>query len=129
MAAAVPSSDANRLREEGNELHKRGKLSAAASKYEEAAKMSTGTNALPYSNLSAVLYEMAEYSESIKAANAALDLAHGLDERMRKRLRARIVQAELQPGPVSCGLETCRRRPRPYNGSCLCAYGPPSTGT
>lgn len=87
MADLVPSTDATRLREEGNELHKLGKLSAAATKYEKASTAADGTNPLPSSNLSAVLFEMGIHLESIHAANKALERGQYLDERVQQRLR------------------------------------------
>ncbi len=101
MADHAPNAGAARLREEGNELYKRGKLTAAATKYEEASIATDGKDPLPYSNLSAVLFEIGKYSESIHVANKALELGHGLDQRMHQRLQTRILQASLHLGQLT----------------------------
>jgi tetratricopeptide (TPR) repeat protein len=92
MTSETPPSSAQ-LRQEGNALYKDGKFTAAIQKYEEAAKASDGKDALPYSNLSAVLFESGKYNKCTKACQTALELIEPTNEDLKRKLESRITQA------------------------------------
>jgi tetratricopeptide (TPR) repeat protein len=84
------------LRQDGNNLYKSGKFHAAIAKYNEANKAANGQDALPYSNLSAVLFEIGEYDKCIRSCRQALKLAKPEDQDLRLKVENHLTQATQQ---------------------------------
>ncbi|KAF2494790.1 hypothetical protein BU16DRAFT_540038 [Lophium mytilinum] len=81
-------------RERGNALYKGGKLIQAIDAYKRACSASP-EDARPLSNLSASYFETGEYDNSIKSAEAALQLLKSPDDPLRARLWTRISKAHM----------------------------------
>ncbi|KAF2804583.1 uncharacterized protein BDZ99DRAFT_467274 [Mytilinidion resinicola] len=87
-------TDVNDHRERGNALYKSGKLIQAIDAYKKACTASP-EDARRLSNLSATYFEIGEYDNSIKPAEAAIKLLKSPDDPLRVRLQTRISKAHM----------------------------------
>lgn len=95
---AIPDEDSQRGRAEelrllGNDLYRKGDISAAIPLYEEASQLARTATA-PLVNLSSAYYELGQYDACIRVAHAALGLFPDTDDSPSKtKLLARMGKA------------------------------------
>jgi tetratricopeptide (TPR) repeat protein len=106
---------AEALRQEGNALYKQGQFKAAAVKYREATRIANADDALPFSNLSAVLYELGKYPAAAMAAQRALEINNGRADPvagLSAKLLARRAQALLQSKDLQSDVDLSSHDPK-----------------
>ncbi|CRG86658.1 RNA-directed RNA polymerase L [Talaromyces islandicus] len=92
---------AQQLREKGNALYKKGKLTEAIKTYQDAARHAGNDDCLPWSNLSAAYFETGQYEQAATSALRALALCSRSDNNRReaasleKKLPPRVFRAYL----------------------------------
>lgn len=95
MTSAIAVTEASMLRAKGNEHYKKNEYLEAIKLYREAVEKALSDDPLPYSNLSAALFETGDYAGCIDAARVALSKGTYQAASWKEKLGARIVNAEL----------------------------------
>ncbi|KAL8668069.1 MAG: hypothetical protein Q9202_000047 [Teloschistes flavicans] len=91
----MTSPEAEKLRQQGNELYKSKNIPEAIKCYNEAAILAP-KDPSPYSNLSAAHYEMGLYTQCISDIRTASQLAGTESSLLEKKLALRLAKAQLQ---------------------------------
>ena len=107
--SSKPTETSEDVRKFGNKQHQAGKFAAAVPLYKRAAKLAP-TDPAPLSNLSAPLYELADYEGCDAACNSALALLEDAsqDAASKQKLYIRQVKARLNRMQVGEAEEAAR---------------------
>jgi len=136
VAEEDKTTEANALREQGNELYRDGDVSqgklaylvslyhsdnfaTAFSKYIEACDL-TPTDPIPLSNVSAPAFELGEYGLAEKAGLRALILLQGNEEAdiRTRRLLIRVAKCQLHTRKLNASTKTIVRLDQSHEEKC-----------